>query len=249
MTEPTRIRRTNTEASSNSPAVLPRGSLPVTQRPATAIRPFVLREVVDRRGVDRRSDPPTHQTTRSVTQPDPRQLMALDETLREFVETEIAKARSDGHASGYSQGRAEALQRNEALAATISLAATEVIEFSSTEKTLAVNSVMELAERIATVVMNRTPHDEGQAALTRIRAVLEQLDDAPFTIAVNADDMDAVASGLNGSDVMVAADHSLQPGEARIRGVWSYSDLTQSAAWDAVRAAMTDRSAPPAQDT
>jgi len=168
--------------------------------------------------------------------------MELDETLRTFVETQIATARAEGHASGYSEGRAEALERNDSLAATISLAATELMAFSATEKTMAVNSVMELAERIATVVMNRTPHDGGQAALMRIRSVLEQLDDAPFTIAVNADDMDAVAGGLNGSDVVVAADHTLQPGEARIRGVWSYSELTQAAAWEAVRAAMTDSS-------
>jgi flagellar biosynthesis/type III secretory pathway protein FliH len=246
MSEPSNLpvptRRRVTPTSSNTPGVISAGDVTPGDRTSTsALRPYVLREVRDRRSNDRRSDdtPITHSATRSISQPDPVELMALDETLRSHVNRLVETARAKGIAAGYEQGRTEALERADALAAAVSLAATETIEFTSAERMVAVNSVIELAERVATTVMNRTPHDGGQAALRRIRDVLESLDDSPFTVAVHPDDLDLVTSGVSSISATVAPDPSLQPGEARIRGLWSYSDLTQAAAWNAVRTALS----------
>lgn len=238
MSEPT--RRRSTGGDDTGAAVIHVGD---TAPPAqsTGLRPYVFREVVDRRGTDRRNDdgPRAHSTTRAVTQPNPRELLELDETLRRHVTAEIERAKAEAEAEGYRRGRAETLASTDSLGAAISLATAELVDFSEAEKAAAVRSVIELAERVATVVMNRTPHDDGAAALKRIRTVLESLDDSPFTIAVHPDDLDTVAAGVNNNDVMVAPDPSLQPGEARIKGVWSYSELTQAAAWEAVREALS----------
>lgn len=236
MSRPTRTR---TSDDSTGAAVVKAGDTSPAV-PAQTLRPYVFRDVVDRRGNERRAEDRavSHGTPRAPAQGDPRDLMRLDPALREHVDAELERAMAEGYAAGYSQARQETLERTDAIGAAIGLAAAELVDFSASEKAAAVNSVIELAERVATVVMNRTPHDGGEAALRRIREVLEGLDDAPFTIAVHPDDLDTVAAGVNNHEVMVAPDPTLQPGEARIKGVWSYSDLTQAAAWEAVRTAL-----------
>lgn len=238
MSEPTRQRAT---AGDLAPAVVKSPPAPAA-RPDQTMRSFVYRDVVDRRTGDRRGGPPSepreHRAARAIAQPDPDALLQLDERLRSHVEAEIERAHRAGLAAGYEQGRSDAIATTESLAAAISLATTELVDYAAAEKAAAVNAVIELAERVATVVMNRTPHDGGRAALERIREVLEGLDDGPFTIAVHPDDLDAVGAALGDDRAMVAPDPSLRPGEARIRGVWSYAELTQAAAWDAVRTAL-----------
>ena len=146
----------------------------------------------------------------------------------------VASAREEG----YAEGRADANASGHQIAAAIGLSTTELMDFSAADRRTAVNAVTELAERIATVIIGRTPHDDGAAVLARIRDVLMDLDDAPFTVAVHPGDLDIVSAGVNGDSVIIAVDPQLQPGEARIRGAWSYRDITHATVWDAIRTAL-----------
>lgn len=240
MTAPTRTRRFGASPSpADKPSVLQDATSGVAATPP-ASRSYVIRNAVDRRSHDRRSGPRRGSEARSIAQPDPEELLSLDPTLRAYFDSAISCAREDAYREGHTEGRREALAGSSNVAAAIAEAADGISHFSRTERKLATEAVLELAERLATEIINRTPHDAGAATLRRIREVLEDLKDEPLAIAVNADDLDIISAGLNGAEVTVAVDPHLKPGEARIRGAWSYSDLTRDAAWEAIRTALAN---------
>lgn len=236
MSQPTRARRFPDLDPADEPSIVLRGNESYDPGALPPVRrPHVLRSVVDRRQRGRRAeDVAAIGHTRMIAQSDPEELLALDERLRHYFDSAIESARAEG----YAEGRAEATARSRQIAEAIGLSTAELTDFSATDRRIAVNAVIDLAERIATIVIGRNPHDNGAAALTRIRQVLTDLDDSPFTVSVHPDDLDIVSAGVNGDSVIVAADVQLLPGEARIRGPWSYSDMTHATVWEAIRTAL-----------
>jgi len=238
MTAPTRTRRfRETPPPTDKPLIVQGASGDTTAAPAPR-RSYVIRNTVERRSHDRRSGPRRDSDTRSITQPDPEELLELDATLRAYFENAIRSAGEDAYRNGHAEGRREALAASTEVANAITAATNELSHFSSTERQMATAAVIELAERFATEIINRTPHDDGAALLQRIRGLMDDLNDGPFTIAVHTDDLDVISAGLDGAAVTVAVDPQLQPGEARIRGTWSYNDFTNAAAWEAMKVAL-----------
>jgi len=90
------------------------------------------------------------------------------------------------------------------------------------------------------VVLDRTPHDGGQAVLEAVRAELSNLTDTAITLSVHVDDMAVVAAGITRDGVEIAVDPKLQPGEVVISTQWSTIERTRSEAWTAIRAALAD---------
>jgi len=239
MTAPTRTRRfPETVPSADKPRVLRSAASKAASAPSEG-HSYVIRSVVDRRSHDRRASPRRDGEARSITQPNPEKLLELDSTLRAYFDNAIGSASDEAYGKGRAEGRREALVGSTAVAAAIGAAAGDVSHFSSKERAFATDAVLELAERIATEVMNRMPHDSGAAVLQRIRDVMEDINDEQFSIAVHADDLDIISAGLDGAKATVTVDPHLQQGEARIRGAWSYIDLTTAAAWEEIRTALS----------
>ncbi len=186
-----------------------------------------------------RSDRPEPEPgpARSVGQLDPRETLALNPALSDWVSREIAEA----YERGRQEGRSMAAGRVDQLGSAIAMASARVGEFTETERIAATNTVIELSERIATLVLGRTPHDGGEAVLARVRKVLEDHDDAPFTVEVNPDDLALLSAAITDDSVTVRPDPHLAPGEARVHGAWSHAELTRTAIWEAIRASLADQ--------
>jgi len=238
MTAPTRTRRfSETSPPADKPLIVRDATADLATAPASR-RSYVIRNTVERRSHDRRSGPRRDSETRSITQPDPEELLELDATLRAYFDNAVSSAREQAYRDGHTEGRRDALASSTAVSDAITVAANEISTFSRAERKLATAAVVELAERFATEIIKRTPHDAGAAVLQHIREQMEDLDDEPFTIAVHHEDLDVISAGLDGAAATVAVDPQLQPGEARIRGAWSYNDLTRAAAWEAIEVAL-----------
>ncbi len=206
-------------------------------------RPSVLRagseESWETPGSHLRSDRPQPGPNpgRAVGQLDPRETLALNPDLADWVGRQIAEA----YERGREEGRTMAADRVDQLGAAITMASSRVSEFTETERIAATNTVIELSERIATLVLGRTPHDGGEAVLARVRRVLEDHDDGPYTIEVNPDDLALVSAAITDDSVSVRPEPRLGPGEARVHGAWSHADLTRAAIWDAIRGSLAEQ--------
>ncbi|GEM_PF-1839717 len=214
-----------------------------TKPPPPASRPSVLRagteESWETPGSRYRPDRPEAGPGpgRAVGQLDPRETLALNPELAEWVGRQIAEA----HERGRAEGRAMAADRVDQLGAAITMASARVSEFTDAERMAATNTVIELSERIATLILGRTPHDGGEAVLARVRRVLEDREDGPYTIEVNPDDLALVSAAITDDSVTVRPDPRLGPGEARVHGSWSHADLTRSTIWEAIRGSLAEQ--------
>jgi flagellar biosynthesis/type III secretory pathway protein FliH len=99
--------------------------------------------------------------------------------------------------------------------------------------------LLDVAVRLAEVVLGHAQHDGGEVLARRIRRHVDQIDDARLTVALNPADADLIYN-LGLTDIEVAADSSLRPGEARVIGEWARADITFSAALEALREVIAD---------
>ncbi|NOX30054.1 MAG: hypothetical protein GXP35_08415 [Actinobacteria bacterium] len=175
---------------------------------------------------------------RSVAQPSPETVLRLDPELAAHVQSLVTTAADNAYASGVIDGRTFATERIEALTRAIDISTEQVRSLTVDHRGAFTDEVATLAESIATVVVDRTPHDGGQAVLQAVRAELSNLADTAVTLSVHVDDMAMVAAGITRDDVEIAVDPKLQPGEVVISTQWSTIERTRSAAWSAIRAAL-----------
>ncbi len=176
---------------------------------------------------------------RTFGQPSVERTAELDPRVRQVIDAERRRAHDAGYAAGVAEATAHLDERIGTLARAVTLACGELLEQLDSTRQATVGGVVALAEDIARVVIGRTPHDGGAAALDRVEAALERIDDRPVRVLVHPDDHDLMATALAGRpELSVSDDPSLLPGEVRLRGGWSQADLTRAAAWEAVRTAL-----------
>lgn len=175
---------------------------------------------------------------RSVAQPSPEMVVDFDPELARWVADQIEHERDIAYADGRAAGRADAEAQIHALARGLQHAIDEVRDLTTTHRAHFTDEVMSLAEAIATAVLDRTPHDDGQALLDRICTELAATPSASAVVTVNPTDLSMVAAALTDDHVDVSVDASLGPGEAVISTEWSTVERTRSAAWAAIREAV-----------
>lgn len=94
------------------------------------------------------------------------------------------------------------------------------------------------AVRLAEFVVGHAGHDGGAALRTRIDAALQTIDDTHLSIAVHPADLELLERMI--PDITLSPDSTLRPGEARVVGEWSQTDLTFAAALAALQEAVAD---------
>jgi flagellar biosynthesis/type III secretory pathway protein FliH len=118
---------------------------------------------------------------------------------------------------------------------------TDVEERMEEARQATVGGLLDLSTAIAEAVIGRTPHDDGASLVRRVEEAMDLLDERPLTLAVSATDEEVVRRAAEGiDDLTVEVDPGLSPGEGRIRGGWSFADLTHAAAWEAIRRHLDD---------
>lgn len=176
---------------------------------------------------------------RSIGSSSPADLLDLDPALAAYVAELVETAARDGHRSGLELGRAEANARLGALEQAMTRTVDAVRTLTSGHRDEFTDDVVELAESIATVVIDRTPHDGGRQLLERLRAELDDHRDVPVEIAVHPDDLAIVAAAVASDQVTVEMDPTLQPGDMVVSTEWSSVERTRTAAWELVRSAIS----------
>ncbi len=185
-------------------------------------------------------DDPAIPRARSVAQPSPETVLRLDPDLAAHVQSLVTTAADDAYASGVVDGRTFATERIDTLTRAIDISTEQVRSLTVDHRGAFTDDVASLAESIAAVVLDRTPHDGGQAVLEAVRAEFSNLTDTAITLSVHVDDMAVVAAGITRDGVEIAVDPKLQPGEVVISTQWSTIERTRSEAWSAIRAALAD---------
>jgi flagellar biosynthesis/type III secretory pathway protein FliH len=215
------VRPTTIEASvSARPTVLPRNIAPlVRQQPAP--------------------EPATAAAPRSIAQPSPGDVLRLDPALAAHVDQLIADAAANAYQRGLDEGRTHSAQQVAALEASISAGLGELRHLVVQHREHFGADVVDLAEAIATVVIDRTPHDGGRALLDRVADELDAITNGTAVVAVHPDDLATVAATVNDDDVSVVMDPRLQPGEVKIHTEWSTIERTRDAAWEIIRQTLT----------
>ena len=99
--------------------------------------------------------------------------------------------------------------------------------------------LLSVALQLAESVLGHAQHDGGEALARRIRHYVGQIDDSKLTVALNPADAELIYN-LGLSDVELAPDASLEPGEARVVGEWARADITFAAALEAAREMLDD---------
>ncbi|MCB0990038.1 MAG: hypothetical protein KDB16_03595 [Acidimicrobiales bacterium] len=177
---------------------------------------------------------------RTVTQPGIDELSRLDPRFAAQLDERLDQARREGYDRGFAEGMTRASDRIESLSNSISSSATALANLDDRSRRQATEALIDLAIEIATRVMDRTPHDGGQALANRLQLELESLPSGPVTIDANPEDIALLAKALPGGAIVVAADPTLKPGEAKLRGEWVMADMTREAGWKAVRRIIED---------
>ncbi len=138
-----------------------------------------------------------------------------------------------GRDEGYAAGVADSVASETILAAAVERGLAAVAE---AQREVVAGSI-DLALVIAEFILGRAVHDGGAALASHVAAAISSLDDTDLEITVHADDHGIVerTPSLSGARILVDQTHTLEPGEARIRGRWSSVDLTRTAAFDVVR--------------
>ncbi len=177
---------------------------------------------------------------RTVTQPGLDEIARLDPAVAAELEQKLAQAHAVGYDRGFAEGHTRATDRLDQLSQNIEVAAKALSELDDRARREATATLLDLAISIASRVIDRTPHDGGEALLQRIKTELESLQAGPVTIEVHPDDVKMVAGALPGEGIVVTANPALQPGEAHLRGEWAMADVTREAGWATVRRIIDD---------
>ena len=217
----------------------------VRQEPTTSPsnRATVLRAHRVRRApvepVDVVDEPPIG-SPRAVGNAAPAEMLATDPALAAHVEQMNADAVRTAWQDGLEQGRAEQAARLQQLEQSLASAVDALRQLTVQHRDAFADDVVQLAETIATTVIDRTPHDGGAALLDRLRDELAETGPVPVAVKVHPDDVPVIAAATNTDLVTVEMDPRLQPGDLVVETEWSTVERTRAAAWELVRAAITD---------
>lgn len=182
----------------------------------------------------------SHVITTPVMGTAPRRLAAApadrhDPVVRDLVVRAAEEAHARGRQEGVREGMAMAAEHAEHLAATVADAIPRAVASAEAARVEQVEAMLDLAVGVAEAVLGREPHDGGEAIAAQVRAALDQVVEPHATVHVHPDDVDLVARALADRPVEVTGDHTLAPGDARVRGGWAEVDLTRTAVWRAIR--------------
>lgn len=177
---------------------------------------------------------------RTITQPGIDELSRLDPGFAAQLDEKLDQARREGYDRGFAEGLTRASDRIDSLSNSISASAAALANLDDRSRRQATAALVDLAIEIATRVMDRTPHDGGQALASRLQLELESLPAGPVTIDANPEDIALLAKALPGDGIVVTVDPALKPGEAKLRGEWVMADMTREAGWTAVRRIIED---------
>ncbi|MCP3934278.1 MAG: hypothetical protein GY708_02775 [Actinomycetia bacterium] len=177
---------------------------------------------------------------RTVTQPGLDEIVRLDPAVAAELDQRLEQAHALGYDRGFAEGHTRATERLDQLSQSIATASQAISELDDRSRREATATLLDLAISIASRVMDRTPHDGGEALVHRIKTELESLQAGPVTIEVHPDDVTTVASALPDEGIVVTADPTIQPGEAHIRGEWAMAEVTREAGWAAIRRIIDD---------
>lgn len=173
------------------------------------------------------------------------QRLLSDPELSALVDRLVSEAYNTGRTEGLTAGRQGCAADTDRLAQAITLTVTDVEERMEEARQATVGGLLDLAVAIAEAVIGRTPHDDGAALVRRVEEAMDLLDERPLTLSVSATDESSVRAAASGlDDLTVEVDRSLSPGEGRLRGGWSFADLTHAAAWEAIRRHLADSDQP-----
>lgn len=157
---------------------------------------------------------------------------SLDQATRDLIE----RAEADAYARGRADGAQDAADAAHAAAQQAATALeTAVAEVRCSVHDIAVaraQEVVEVARRLAEVVLGHELQVGGPALLERVLAVVDVLDHGPFEVQVAPVDHELLAGCRLPADTSVVADPTLAAGEARVVGPWSQGDLTLEAILD-----------------
>ena len=157
----------------------------------------------------------------------------LDPTTAAVVDQKVAAARAEAFAQGEAAGRLAAVEELTALKDSIEAALTGLHDVLQQQRAEAARASLDLAEAVASAVLDRTPPDQAREVVERVRQAIHYLDPDDLQIAVHPDDHALLAAdGLPAGGSWVA-DTTLARGEARIVGPYGGAELTRTALLDA----------------
>lgn len=160
----------------------------------------------------------------------------IDAYMSELLEQARAEGFEAGRREGFEAGRADMAGAAARVEAAVGGAVADLVGMRAAAVTEAIESGVAIAE----FVLGRTPHDDGAALAARVSEVLRLLDDEELTVVIHPQDWDAVSSAVRlPNGVTMERDPSLRPGEARISGRWACAELTQEAALEVAREALS----------
>ncbi len=152
----------------------------------------------------------------------------LDPPTARLVEQAAADARRQGRREGERTGRAAAEQAAKGLLDAVRSIQAELAD----QRAEAVRATAELAQLLATAVLDATPPPDALALLDRVRDTIAALDDDHLEVRLSRDDhamLTADESVFAGQRLTLVPDRTLTPGEARIVGTFGGAELTRAA--------------------
>lgn len=157
----------------------------------------------------------------------------LDPTTAAVVDQRVAAARAEAFAEGESAGRRAAVEQLTVLKEGIETALANLHEVLQQQRAEATRASLVLAEAVAAAVLDRTPPDEADQLLERVREAIRHLDPDDLQIAVHPDDHALLAADDAPARGSWIVDATLARGEARIAGPYGGAELTRAALLDA----------------
>lgn len=180
---------------------------------------------------------PVHDAApRSLRQPD----AVLDAATAAAVDRAIAAARDEAYANGRADGRAEASAHLEQLRQCIATTGDELRSELHSQRGDAVAANIELAQRLATAVLGRTPPDEPAQILERVRAALTFLDAEDIEVALHPDDHALLSTDDPPAGMRFIIGADLAPGDARVTIPNGGAELSRAALLDAAVAVLAE---------
>lgn len=148
----------------------------------------------------------------------------LDPATAAVVEAAVARAQAAARREGEQAGRAAVDQAVAGVLAAVEGVRAEV----AAQRADALRASLELAERLATAVLDATPPPDALAVLDRVREAAAGLDEDHLEVRLHPDDHAMLAdAGVADARLTLTADRSLQPGDARLVGAYGGAELTR----------------------
>jgi hypothetical protein len=162
---------------------------------------------------------------------------------------EIERGRREAYELGYADGRAagldEASRRAAELHSQLSAALDRARSELVADRRVLLEGVTDLALEMATLILGRTPGDEGVALAERIRELCLTSPQVIARVEVSAADVGAVTAAVASSGITVEVAADLRPGETRVLGDWSSAvstvDTMGASIRDAARRALSEQ--------